>query len=111
MKQPTSGVIGVIKIDAGDWAADKRRAVGRDDDRHLATTVERLVRASQDASPNRCCRFAAEGRQALLRFPRTSDQRETVFRAARLARLATELACELATFRLRLAESGGDDAA
>ena len=111
MRQRPSGVIGVISIDAGDWAADKERLASRDDDGDLSTTIGRLARAGQDAAPNRRRRFAAEGRQVLLRFPRTSDQRETVLRTAHLARLATDLACELATFRLRLADSGGNDAA
>lgn len=108
MRQRPSAVIGIISIDAGDYAADKRRMAGDGDDRHFATTIERLAQTIQDTAFDHCHRFASEGRQDLLTFPRTHTQRETILRAAHLARLSADLACELAAFRLQLADFDSD---
>ncbi|MCH8922218.1 MAG: hypothetical protein IIA67_03585 [Planctomycetes bacterium] len=111
MKQPSSGVIGVIHIDAGGHFAADRRAAWRDDERHLSTTIGRLARGGPGVPAMQENRFAVGEQPSVLRFPTGGRGRETIFCTAHLARLAADLSSELAMFRLRLADFDGDDAA
>ena len=111
MKQLPSGVIGVIKIDAGALSADDRRAAWRDDEKHRSTTIGRRTRRGPGAPAKRGNRFAVREQPRVLRFPAGGRGRETIFYTAHLARLASDLTGELAMFRLRLADFDGDDAA
>jgi len=111
MKQQSSGVIGVIKIDAGAFSTDDRWAAWRDDGKHLSTTIQRLARGGRGALARREACLSHGEPPGLLRFPTSPQERETMLCTAHLARLAADLSGELATFRLRLADFDGDDAA
>jgi hypothetical protein len=111
MKQQTSGVIGVIRIDAGAFSAEDRCGAWRDDEKHLATVIGRLTRGSQGTLAKREACLSHGETRGVSRFPFSPHERETEFCTAHLARLAADLSKEFATFRMRVAEFEGDDAA
>ena len=113
MTQRPSGVIGVIEIKDRAFATDSRRVARTAEDTHLAKTILRLSRGERGSQVDKEIHLRRFTRQRadILRFPSAGGPSKTVYRTAHLARLASDLSCELAIFRLRLAEFDGDYAA